>query len=202
MTSLIVGEGSCVVEKNTKAGGPKNEIGSLSHITQTDQTFFSENRPTTKIILMAKSLNESSSVRRSIDVRTAPSVEKNVPDRTAADSSTSKELNGEKTNDLLFLGFEKIRETIEDKKKREQDMSSSKNMLAIFLRRSHDIAQEKCAGSTEAGTTSGPKSITANAEILLSPTKDEISCKVSFDNIYIAHDTLPKLFDVAKNSNF
>ena len=127
---------------------------------------------------MAKSLNESSSVRRSIDVRTAPSVEKNVPDRTAADSSTSKELNGEKTNDLLFFGFE-IRETTQQDKK--QDMSSSKNMVALFLKRSHDLDKKKEYVSIKGGTMSCPKGITANVEILLSPTKDEITC-VSFDN--------------------
>ena len=125
---------------------------------------------------MAKILNESSSVRRSIDVRTAPLVEGNVPDRT--DPSTSKELNGEKTNDLLFFGFE-IRDTTQQDKK--QDMSSSKNMVTPFLKRSHDLAQEKRDVSTKGGTMSCPKGITANVEILLSPTKDEITC-VSFDN--------------------
>ena len=125
---------------------------------------------------MAKRLNENSSVRRSIDVRTAPLVEGNV--RTAADPSTSKELNGEKTNDLLFFGFE-IRETTQQDKK--QDMSSSKNMVALFLKRSHDLDKKKEYVSIKGGTMSGPKGITANVEILLSPTKDEITC-VSFDN--------------------
>ena len=181
-TSLIVGE--VCVEKNIKADRPNKAIVFFSHIAQIDSTIFSENRPTTKT-MVSKSLNESCYVRQSIDMRAALVAEGNVPYSTTADCHASKELNGEKTNDLVFSGFE-MRGTIKDKKKHEQDVSSSKNMVAVFLRRSQDTAQEE-------GDTSDPKSITANVEILLSPAKDEVLCAASvslYKNKKIAHTLL------------
>ena len=172
-TSLVAGEGSRVVKKINEAERLKKEIVLFSQIAQTDPTIFSEYRPRTKIILMAKSLNESSFVRPSIDVRNALVKEGNVPYSTTADFHALKELNGEKTNDLVFLDIEG---TVQDKNKQEQDMSSSKNVEAIFWRRSNDTAQEKYAGSIEGGIYGGPKRKTANLEILLSPTKEEDTC--------------------------
>ena len=129
---------------------------------------------------MAKSLNESSFVRPSIDVRNALVKEGNVPYSTTADFHALKELNGEKTNDLVFLAIE-MGGTIQDKMKQEQDVSSSKNVEAVFWRCSNDPAQEKYAGSIEGDICSDPRSKTASLEILLSPTKDEVTCaKVSF----------------------
>ena len=174
-TSLAVGEGSRVLKKINEAERLKKEIVLFSQIAQTDPTIFSEYRPRTKIILMAKSLNESSFVRPSIDVRNALVKEGNVPYSTTADFHALKELNGEKTNDLVFLGTE-MRGTIQDKKKQEQDMSSSKNVVAVFWRRSNDTAQEKYAGSIEGDFYGDPKRKTANVEILLSPTKEEDTC--------------------------
>ena len=184
-TSLAVGEGSRVLKKINEAERLKKEIVLFSQIAQTDPTIFSEYRPRTKIILMAKSLNESSFVRPSIDVRNALVAEGNVRYSTTAYCHALKELNGEKTNDLVFSGFE-MRGTTKDKKKHEQDVSSSKNMVAVFLRRSQDTAQEE-------GDTSGPKSITANVGILLSPAKDEVLCAASvslYKNKKIAHTLL------------
>ena len=82
----------------------------------------------------------------------------------------------EKTKDLVFLAIEMRGITIQDKKKQEQDMSSSKNVVAVFWRRSNDTAQEKYAGSIEGDFYGGPKRKTANVEILLSPTKEEDTC--------------------------
>jgi hypothetical protein len=67
-------------------------------------------------------------------------------------------------HDLVFLGIE-MRGTIQPK-----------NVVAVFLRRSNDTAQEKYAGSIEGDIYGDPKSKTANVEILLSPTKDEDTC--------------------------
>ena len=172
-TSLAVGEGSRVLKKINEAERLKKEIVLFSQIAQTDPTIFSEYRPRTKIILMAKSLNESSFVRPSIDVRNALVKEGNVPYSTTADFHALKELNGEKTNDLVFLDMEG---TVQDKNKQEQDMSSSKNVEAVFWRCSNDTAQEKYAGSIEGGIYGGPKRKTANVKILLSPTKEEDTC--------------------------
>ena len=121
-------------------------------------------------------------------VRAALVVDEIVPNRITADCATSKESNGEKTNDLVFLAIE----IIQDKMKQEQDVSSSKNVKAVFWRCSNDPAQEKYAGSIEGDICSDPRSKTASLEILLSPTKDEVTyCallpKVSF---YSAHTLL------------
>ena len=172
-TSPVVGEVSRVVKKINEAERLKKEIVLFSQIAQTDPTIFSEYRPRTKIILMAKSLNESRFVRPSIDVRNALVKEGNVPYSTTADFHALKELNGEKTNDLVFLGIEG---TVQDKNKQEQDMSSSKNVVAVFWRRSNDTAQEKYAGSIEGDFYGDPKRKTANVKILLSPTKEEDTC--------------------------
>ena len=172
-TSQIVGEGSRVVKKINEAERLKKEIVLFSQIAQTDPTIFSEYRPRTKIILMAKSLNESSVVRPSIDMRNALVKEGNVPYSTTADFHALKELNGEKTDDLVFLDIEG---TVQDKNKQEQDMSSSKNVVAVFWRRSNDTAQEKYAGSIKGDIYGGPKRKTANVKILLSPTKEEDTC--------------------------
>ena len=174
-TTPVVGEGSCAVAKNIKADGTKKEIILISRNPQTDQTIFSENRPRTNIILMSKSWNESSFVHPSIDMRNALVKEGNVPYSTTADFHALKELNGEKTNDLVFLGTE-MRGTIQDKKKQEQDMSSSKNVVAVFWRCSNDTAQEKYADSIEGDIYGGPKRKTANVEILLSLIKEEDTC--------------------------
>ena len=171
-TSLVAGEGSRVLKKINEAERLKKEIVLFSQIAQTDPTIFSEYRPRTKIILMAKSLNESSFVRPSIDVRNALVAEGNVPYSTTAYCHALKELNGEKTNDLVFLGIE-MRGTVQTQ---EQDMSSSKNVVAVFWRRSNDTAQEKYAGSIEGDFYGDPKRKTANVEILLSPTKEEDTC--------------------------
>ena len=94
----------------------------------------------------------------------------------------------EKTNDLVFLAIEMRGITIQDKKKQEQDVSSSKNVVAVLWRCSNDPAQEKCAGLIEGGIYGDPRSKTASLEILLSPTKDEVTyCalpKVSFYSGY------------------
>jgi hypothetical protein len=157
--------------KNIKADGTKKEIILISRNPQTDQTIFLENRPRTNLILMSKSWNESSFVRPSIDVRAALVEAGNVRYGTAADCHASKELNGEKTNDLVFSGLEK----------QEQDVSSSKNVEAVFWRRSNGTVQEKYADFVKVGIYNDPKSITAILEFLLPPTKDEVTCvKVSF----------------------
>ena len=175
-TTPVVGEGSCAVAKNIQADGTKKEIILFSRPAQTDPTIFSENRPRTNIILMSKSWNESSFVHPSIDMRNALVAEGNVRYSTTAYCHASKELNGEKTNDLLFSGFEMRGTNHQDKKKQEQDMFSSKNVVAVFWRRSNDTAQEKYAGSIEGDIYGDPKSKTANVEILLSPTKEEDTC--------------------------
>ena len=95
----------------------------------------------------------------------------------------------EKTNDLVFLAIEiEMVGTIQDKMKQEQDVSSSKNVEAVLWRCSNDPAQEKYAGSIEGDICSDPRSKTASLEILLSPTKDEVTyCalpKVSFYSGY------------------
>ena len=125
---------------------------------------------------MAKSLNESSFVRPSIDVRTALVKEGNVPYSTTADFHALKELNGEKIYDLLFLDIEMRAGTLQDKKKQVKDVSSSENVVAVFWRCSHDTVQVKYAGSIEGDIYGDSKSITAILEILLSPTKDEVAC--------------------------
>ena len=179
-TSPIVGEVSRVVKKINEAERLKKEIVLFSQIAQTDPTIFSEYRPRTKIILMAKSLNESSVVRPSIDMRNALVAEGNVRYSTTAYCHALKELNGEKTNDLVFLG---IKGTVQDKNKQEQDMSSSKNVVTVFWRCSNDTAQVKYAVSIKGDIYGDSKSITAILGILLSPTKDEVTCalnKVSF----------------------
>ena len=103
-------------------------------------------------------------------------------------SILSADSQKEKTNDLVFLGIEMRGTTIQDKKKQEQDVSSSKNVEAVFWRCSNDPAQEKYAGSIEGDICSDPRSKTASLEILLSPTKDEVTyCalpKVSFYSGY------------------
>ena len=175
-TSLVAGEVSRVVKKINEAERLKKEIVLFSQIAQTDPTIFSEYRPRTKIILMAKSLNESSFVRPSIDVRTALVKEGNVPYSTAADFHALKELNGEKTNDLVFLDIEMRAGTVQDKKKQVKDVSSSENVVAVFWRCSHDTVQVKHTGSIEGDIYGDSKSITAILEILLSPTKDEVAC--------------------------
>jgi len=184
-TSLVAGEGSRLVKKINEAERLKKEIVLFSQIAQTDPTIFSEYRPRTKIILMAKSLNESSFVRPSIDVRNALVKEGNVPYSTTADFHALKELNGEKTNDLVFLDIEG---TVQDKNKQEQDMSSSKNVVAVFWRCSNNTAQEKCAGLIKGDIYGDLKSITAILEILLSPTKDEVTyCALPKVSFYSAH---------------
>ena len=130
---------------------------------------------------MSKSWNESSFVHPSIDMRNALVAEGNVRYSTTAYCHALKELNGEKTNDLVFSGFEMRGTDHHDKKKHEQDMFSSKNVVAVFWRRSNGTVQEKYAGAIEGDICGDPKSITAILEILLSPTKDEVTCaKVSF----------------------
>lgn len=184
-TTPVVGEGSCAVAKNIQADGTKKEIILFSRPAQTDPTIFSENRPRTNIILMSKSWNESSFVHPSIDMRNALVAEGNVRYSTTAYCHALKELNGEKTNDLAFSGFE-MRGTDQNKKKQVKDVFSSYH---IFWRRSNGTVQEKYAGAIEGDICGDPKSITAILEILLSPTKDEVTCaKVSFYE-YIARTT-------------
>ena len=134
---------------------------------------------------MSKSWNESSFVRPSIDVR-ALVAEGNVRYSTTAYCHALKELNGEKTNDLVFSGFELRGTDHQDQKKHEQDMFSSYH---IFWRRSNGTVQEKYAGSIKNDFYGDPQSLTAILEILLSPTKYEVTCaKVSFYE-YIARRT-------------